>query len=157
MSDLEGHFSGRGLRLTWQRRVVLAVVEAATDHPCANEIYLRATRHRAIGIATVYRTLSQLVAMGLITRYSLADGTPRYARAGCLPAAHLVDAKTGTLVALEDEGLGRLLKSEAKKLGYRLVKYRLKVVGVASSKLGAFFSARPMMEAPWIAEACCII
>jgi len=78
MTPLQQLCLHRGLRLTEHRRIVLEVLEAATDHPCAREIHRRAATGHRIGLATVYRTLNSLAAVGLVRRHVFRDGKARY-------------------------------------------------------------------------------
>lgn len=123
----------RGLRLTEQRRLVLEVLEAATDHPCTFEIHRRASAGRRIGVATVYRALNSLATAGLVTRHVFRDGKARYERTGRAPHPHLIDVSTGEIVEVEDDGvLTRLIEAEARSMGFRLVEFRLKLFGEKS-------------------------
>lgn len=131
MDQLEQLCRERGVKLTIQRRIVLEVLEAATDHPCANEIHRRTAHDRPIGVATVYRALNSLAAAGLVARHVFKDGKARYERVRRAPHPHLIDVDTGAIVEVEDGGLFRLLENEARRLGYRLVDYRLRMFGAA--------------------------
>lgn len=134
MDQLEQLCRERGVKLTIQRRIVLEVLEAATDHPCANEIHRRTAHDRPVGVATVYRALNSLAAAGLVTRHVFKDGKARYERVGRPPHPHLIDVDSGTIVEVEDDGLIRLLEEEARRLGYRLVDYRLRMFGTVVGK-----------------------
>lgn len=130
MDALEQLCRNRGLKLTIQRRIVLEILQAATDHPCAHEIQRRTEKERRIGIATIYRALNALVSVGLVKRHIFGDGKARYERFGYDPHPHLIDIASGAIVEVDDSGLTLLLEAEARKLGYRLVEYRLKMFGV---------------------------
>lgn len=120
----------RGLRLTEQRRIVLEVLEAATDHPCTFEIHRRASVGGRIGVATVYRALNSLASAGLVTRHVFRDSKARYERTGGAPHPHLIDVTTGEILEVEDDGgLVRLIEEEARRMGFRLVEFRLKLFG----------------------------
>jgi len=130
MERLEELCRERGVRLTEHRRIVLEVLEAATDHPCTFEIHRRASAGRRIGVATVYRALNSLATAGLITRHVFRDGKARYERAGTPPHPHLIDVSTGEIVEVEGDGeLTRLIEAEARSMGFRLVEFRLKLFG----------------------------
>ncbi len=129
MGPLDELCRERGVRLTEQRRIVLEVLEAATDHPCTFEIHRRASVGRKIGVATVYRALNSLTTAGIVTRHVFRDGKARYERTGSAPHPHLIDTGTGEIVEVDDDGLRELLEREALRLGYRLVEYRLKIFG----------------------------
>jgi Fur family ferric uptake transcriptional regulator len=126
---LERLCTEHGIRLTAQRRIVLEVLEAATDHPCTHEIHRRANNEHRIGVATVYRILNRLTAAGVVVRHVFRDGKARYERTGRAPHPHLIDVGTGEIVEVDDDGLVLLLEEQARRLGYRLVEYRLKLMG----------------------------
>lgn len=134
MDPIEQLCRERGVKLTIQRRIVLEVLDAATDHPCANEIHRRTAHDRPIGVATVYRALNSLAAAGLVARHVFEDGKARYERVGRAPHPHLIDLDSGAIVEVEDGGLIRLMEEEARRQGYRLVEYRLKMFGIAVDK-----------------------
>lgn len=120
----------RGVRLTEQRRIVLEVLEAATDHPCTFEIHRRASTGRKIGVATVYRALNSLTAAGLATRHVFRDGKARYERAGKAAHPHLIDVSSGNVVEVDEDGdLTRMIEEEARRMGFRLVEFRLRLFG----------------------------
>ena len=130
MEQLEELCRERGVRLTEQRRIVLEVLESATDHPCTFEIHRRASVGRRIGVATVYRALNSLATAGLVTRHVFRDGKARYERAGRAAHPHLIDVATGEVVEVDDEGdLTRMIEEEARRMGFRLVEFRLKLFG----------------------------
>ena len=133
MERLEDLCRERGVRLTDQRRIVLEVLEAATDHPCTFEIHRRASVGRRIGVATVYRALNSLATAGVVTRHVFRDGKARYERAGKAAHPHLIDVATGDVVEVEDEGeLTRMIEEEAHRMGFRLVEFRLRLFGEKS-------------------------
>ena len=130
MERLEELCRERGVRLTDQRRIVLEVLEAATDHPCTFEIHRRASVGRRIGVATVYRALNSLATAGVVTRHVFRDGKARYERAGKAAHPHLIDVATGDVVEVDDEGeLTRMIEEEARRMGFRLIEFRLRLFG----------------------------
>lgn len=130
MERLEKLCRERGVRLTDQRRIVLEVLESATDHPCTFEIHRRASASHRIGVATVYRALNSLASAGLVTRHIFRDGKARYERTGGAPHPHLIDVENGEIVELEDNGdLARLIEEEARRIGFCLVEFKLKLFG----------------------------
>lgn len=133
MDRLEDLCRERGVRLTEQRRIVLEVLEVATDHPCTFEIHRRASVGRRIGVATVYRALNSLATAGVVTRHVFRDGKARYERAGKAAHPHLIDVVTGDVVEVDDDGeLARMIEDEARRMGFRLVEFRLRLFGEKS-------------------------
>jgi Fur family ferric uptake transcriptional regulator len=71
-SSLLDRMRSRGLRTTWQRRVVAESLEEADGHLDAETIFARARRKDArIHRATVYRTLNTLKRHGLVVELDL--------------------------------------------------------------------------------------
>ena len=61
-----------GLRMTKQRREVLAVILRDRDHPNANDVFLRAQdRMPTISLATVYNCLEALVRHNIVKQVNL--------------------------------------------------------------------------------------
>ncbi|OIO08659.1 MAG: transcriptional repressor [Elusimicrobia bacterium CG1_02_63_36] len=70
-------------RDTPQRRAIRKTIEAGARPLTPNEILDSAkSRHRGLGIATVYRNLKSLVEEGWISEVALPNEAPRYERAG---------------------------------------------------------------------------
>jgi Fe2+ or Zn2+ uptake regulation protein len=57
-----------GGRMTAQRKLILAVLQSYTDHPTAEEIYIRALEQdSSLHLSTVYRTLRWLEEEGFVS------------------------------------------------------------------------------------------
>ena len=68
-----------GLRITPQREHVYEVLRAKSDHPTAEEVFIRAKKGMPeISMATVYNCLSALVECGLVRLVQLDRGATRY-------------------------------------------------------------------------------
>ncbi|MBC7234346.1 MAG: transcriptional repressor [Chloroflexi bacterium] len=92
-----------GLRLTPQRKAILAAVREGGRHPEAGEIYERVRRQLPhISLGTVYRNLAQLSEAGLVVELNIGrasrwDGQPA-------PHDHLICRRCGHI---EDIDIGR--------------------------------------------------
>lgn len=130
LNHLEEQCVARGLRMTGQRRVITQVISSAADHPDVEQIHQRANEvDPGISVATVYRTVRLLEESGLLARRDFGDGRARYELAEDEHHDHLIDAATGAVIEFENEELRALLREIAARLGYRLVKHRLKLIG----------------------------
>ena len=72
MESLIERMESRGLRMTWQRKLLAELLENAEEHLDAERIFLRAQKlDPRIHRATVYRTLNTLKQHGLIDELDL--------------------------------------------------------------------------------------
>ena len=123
-----------GLRMTGPRLTILSVLARVDDHPDVDEVHRRClARDHRIAISTVYRTVRLLADAGVVDLHVFADGRTRID----LPAPrhdHLIDTTTGHVVDISNEELTAQVTEIARRLGYRLVSYRLDLYGVPSSE-----------------------
>ena len=69
----------RKFRLTDQRRVILAALRGSSNHPTADDVYVRARRRLPrISLATVYRNLEDMAMAGLVRKLGPEEGPRRY-------------------------------------------------------------------------------
>lgn len=129
MSTLEALCRRNGLRMTGSFRRVLAVIEEATDHPCAQEIHRRVTADRRVARGTVYRILNKLTDKGILTRHAFGDGRMRY-EFSARRHHHLVDARSGAIVEIDDREIATAVGQVAGRLGYHLIDFKLEVIAV---------------------------
>lgn len=130
-SGILARCEARGIRLTEQRRVIAAVLEAAEDHPDVEALHARASAiDPRISIATVYRTVRLFEEAGLLERYEFGDGRARYEDAEREHHDHLIDMATGEVIEFSDPEIEALKEAIARRLGYRLQGHRLELYGV---------------------------
>jgi Fe2+ or Zn2+ uptake regulation protein len=125
-----------GCRYTHHRAAVYAYLEQVDCHPTADDVY-QAVRQAIphVSLATVYKALEALVAAGLASKLSNADGSARYdCRAD--DHYHLRDVRTGEIRDLNVPYDGELLSKLDPKLvaslsqqGFEVLGYRLEVLG----------------------------
>lgn len=121
--------------MTGQRRIIAQVLEEASDHPDAEELYNRASRVDSnISIATVYRTVKLLEETGIIERHEFRDGRARYEIVPEDHHDHLIDLKSGNVIEFASEEIEALQEKIAREHGYRLVDHRLELYGVPLDK-----------------------
>jgi len=120
-----------GLRMTEQRRTIVAVLEAATDHPDVEELYNRASAvDPGISLATVYRTVKLFEETGILEKHEFGDGRARYETSDREHHDHLIDMNSGEVIEFIDAEIEALQEKIAAKLGYRLMGHRLELYGV---------------------------
>jgi Fur family ferric uptake transcriptional regulator len=85
-------------RLTPQRRVVAEVLSGVNVHLTAESVHSAAQALLPeISLATVYNTLNELVAMGVVLEVTAGSGPKRYDPNARTPHHHLVCRRCGTL------------------------------------------------------------
>lgn len=104
-----------GVRLTRQRRIILDVIEHATEHLHASDLLRLAQEHDAkIDRATIYRTLSMLKEHNLIEELDLLhlDGSEHHyelkqgsghVHIGCTRCGRIIEYQTDLVMHLESE------------------------------------------------------
>lgn len=135
-SEIDAWCRERGVRPTKAQRAVLEVLAAASDQPCTQEIHRLASACRPIGLATVYRALNRLTDTGVIIRHEFGDGKARYECAHRGRHPHLIDLDNGRIAKVDVSGLAELLQVEARRLGFKLVNYRLQMMVSALEPAG---------------------
>lgn len=117
-----------GLRMTGPRKVIVAVLDRADDHPDAVELHRRAAEaDPRISLATVYRTVKLLQDRGILARHAFADGRARYETAAQSHHDHLICLETGRVIEFQSDEIERLQEEVARRLGYAIVSHRLEI------------------------------
>lgn len=133
-----------GIRITEQRRVILRVLAATTDHPDANDIFHRAFAiNNAISLSTVYRTLRLLEEHGAIQRHDFNDGRSRYEDCEREHHDHLIDVETSKVIEFRSDKIEKLQAEIAAELGYDIVRHRLELYCKKRSSKSVQQSAGP--------------
>ncbi|MCX6396637.1 MAG: Fur family transcriptional regulator [Propionibacteriales bacterium] len=118
MTDWQTRLRASGHRLTPQRELVLAAVEAL-GHATPDEIYAEVrTRSEAINLSTVYRTLELLDELGLIRHAHLTDRAPTYHSAAGHEHSHLVCRGCHEVISIGRESMEGALTALAGAHGF---------------------------------------
>ena len=116
-----------GLKVTLPRVKILQILENVVDrHMTAEDIY-QALRDAAedVGIATVYRVLTQFEAAGLIERHNFDNGPAVYELDRGEHHDHMVCTETGKVIEFHDADIEKIQERIAKQNGYDLVGHSL--------------------------------
>lgn len=126
-----------GLKVTVPRLKILEILENAEPHHLsAEDVYRKLMESdESIGLATVYRVLTQFEGSGLVERHNFDDGRAVYELASDEHHDHMVDMDTGKVVEFIDERIERLQREIAEKHGYELVDHTM-VLYVRKKKAG---------------------
>jgi len=116
-----------GLKATAARIRVLQLLEQSKSrHLSAEDIYkLLLDSGSEIGLATVYRVLSQFEDAGLVNRHNFEEGHSVFERSTDSHHDHMVDLDSGRVIEFVDEEIERLQHAIAEKHGYEIVSHNL--------------------------------
>jgi len=128
-NSIRAAYREKGLRDTWQRRIVAQTLAQSPDHPDVDELHRRAGAiDSRISLSTVYRTVKLFEEVGVIERHAFRDGKARFEPSqGRAHHDHLIDVTTGRIVEFRSEEIERLQAEIADRLGYRLTGHRLEL------------------------------
>ncbi len=120
----------RGLKVTLPRTKVLDVLREGQVHMSADEVHRHLiSRGVEIGLATVYRVLSQLEQVGLVQRQSFEAGHAVYELARGDHHDHLVCVRCGKVEEFHDAQIEALQQQVAQERGFVLVEHHLSLLG----------------------------
>ncbi|MFK7890437.1 MAG: ferric iron uptake transcriptional regulator [Granulosicoccus sp.] len=120
-----------GLKVTMPRVSILQILEKADPHHLsAEDIYKSLIEAEAeIGLATVYRVLTQLESAGLVTRHHFDGGQALFELDTGDNHDHIVCMNTGRVAEFKDEIIESRLAEIARDLGYKLTDHEIVLYG----------------------------
>lgn len=116
-----------GLKVTLPRVKILQILEGAEQrHMTAEDVY-RALIEAGddVGIATVYRVLTQFEAAGLVERHNFDNGPAVYEIDHGDHHDHMVCTESGDVIEFHNEEIERLQDEIAASHGFRVVGHSL--------------------------------
>ena len=116
-----------GLKVTHPRMRILEILEATGGkHLTAEDIYRQLLSHEDdIGLATVYRVLTQFEAAGLVVKHNFESGQAVYELDRGKHHDHMVDIESGKIIEFVSEEIERLQREIADRHGYVLEEHSL--------------------------------
>ena len=118
-----------GLKVTAPRLKILAMLSDASeqgDHLSAEDLYQRLRdTGEDIGLATVYRVLTQFETAELIIRHNFEAGYSVFEMAPDHHHDHMVDVDSGQVMEFVNERIEALQHDIAEEHGYELVHHEL--------------------------------
>lgn len=124
-----------GLKVTLPRIKILEILEKQTvdRHLSAEKVYKILLKEDAeIGLATVYRVLTQFETAGLVTRHHFEGGNSVFELNRGYHHDHIVCMKCGVVDEFTDVVIEKHQQDIAKKLGYQLTDHSLYLYGICS-------------------------
>ena len=123
-----------GLKVTLPRLKILEFLETSEPrHQTAEEIYKSLLNEgEEIGLATVYRVLTQFETAGLVTRHHFEGGQAVFELNEGGHHDHLVCVKCGKVVEFCDDTIESRQKEIAKKHGFEITDHSLIIYGTCN-------------------------
>ena len=121
-----------GLKVTLPRLKILQILEKQVNerHLTAEKVYkILLSEDEEIGLATVYRVLTQFEAAGLVTRHQFEGGNSIFELDNGDHHDHFLCMKCGKVDEFTDELIEARQKEVAQELGYELTDHGLYLYG----------------------------
>ena len=121
-----------GLKITLPRIKILQVLEnSSIQHVSAEDVYkMLIAADEEIGLATVYRVLTQFEQAGLVARHNFEGGHSVFELSKEDHHDHIVCQKCGKITEFSDEKIEIRQSEVAKSLGYTLLDHNLNMYGL---------------------------
>lgn len=116
-----------GLKVTHPRTRILELLETSgVRHLSAEDIYRRLiSSGEDIGLATVYRVLTQFESAGLVLKHNFEGGTAVYELDHGQHHDHMVDLESGKVIEFTSPEIEQLQKQVADRHGYVIEEHSL--------------------------------
>ena len=116
-----------GLKVTLPRLKILEILERTqTRHLSAEDLYKELLEvGEDIGLATVYRVLTQFESAGLVTRHNFEGGHAVFELDQGKHHDHMVCVETGNVIEFTNDEIERLQQEIAQQHGFELIDHNL--------------------------------
>ena len=125
-----------GLKVTLSRMKILELLENSDKrHMSAEDIYKALMDvGKEIGLATIYRVLTQFEAAGLVIRHHFESGQAVFELERGHHHDHLICVKCGKIVEFVDESIEAKQEQIAEENGFKISDHSLIIYGVCSKE-----------------------
>ena len=116
-----------GLKVTHPRMRILQIFEEdGVRHLTSEDVYKKLLAHQEdIGLATVYRVLTQFEAAGILSKHNFEGGQAVYELDRGQHHDHMIDVDSGKVIEFVSEEIERLQREIAAKHGYEIQDHSL--------------------------------
>ncbi len=130
-----------GLKVTVPRLKILDLFHKLADSPdapkrhlSAEEVYKHLLEENSdIGLATVYRVLTQFESAGILVRHHFDEGRATYELQGGHHHDHIVCMRCGKVEEFVDPGIEKAQRQVAQRLGYEMTDHSLVLYGICEA------------------------
>ena len=121
-----------GLKITLPRVKILEILESSeVHHVSAEDVYkLLLQNGEEVGLATVYRVLTQFEQAELVVRHNFEGGHSVFELSSDKHHDHIVCIRCGRVEEFADDEIEQLQKKVADKLGFELTDHNLNMYGL---------------------------
>jgi Fur family transcriptional regulator, ferric uptake regulator len=116
-----------GLKVTLPRVKILQMLESSEQHHLSAEEVYKALSEQGddVGLATVYRVLTQFESAGLVVRHNFDSGHSVFEISRGEHHDHMVDLDTGKVIEFHNDEIEILQRRIAAEYGYELTDHSL--------------------------------
>lgn len=127
MADQNHELRRAGLKVTLPRVKILQILESTPDrHLSAEDVYKALLdAGEDVGLATVYRVLTQFETAGLVIRHNFDGGHAVFEMSEDEHHDHMVCLESGEIIEFFDEEIERRQQEIVEEHGYELVDHAL--------------------------------
>lgn len=127
MSDSDIDLRKAGLKVTLPRVKILQILEdSINEHYSAEDVYkLLLEANEDVGLATVYRVLTQFESAGLVMRHNFEGGHSVFELNRGEHHDHMVCVDDGSIIEFHNEEIERLQEQIAEEHGFELTDHSL--------------------------------
>lgn len=121
-----------GLKITMPRLKILQILEQSVDHHLSAEDVYKALleQEEDVGLATVYRVLTQFEEAGLVNRHNFEGGCSVFELSQGQHHDHLVCVKCGRVEEFVDEVIEQRQNMIAERAGFKMMDHALTIYGL---------------------------
>ena len=121
-----------GLKVTLPRLKILEVLESSPSHHLSAEDIYRVLieQHEEVGVATIYRVLSQFEESGIVHKLNFENNQAVYELCGADHHDHLVCVKCNKIIEFQDDIIEKHQIQIADKHGFELTDHSLYLYGL---------------------------
>ncbi len=132
MSTESNHLRKAGLKVTLPRMKILEMLEGSeTRHLSAEDVYKSLLESgEEIGLATVYRVLTQFESAGLVARHHFEGGHSMFELNEGDHHDHILCVKCGRVDEFMDETIEKRQRQIAQDAGYEITDHSLYIYGI---------------------------
>ncbi len=135
MTNYTDKLKRAGLKITFPRIKILEILEAHADQHCTAEgLYkLLLQQGEEIGVATIYRVLTQCEQAGLVTRLQFDDGPAMFELSQDDHHDHFICTRCGQVDEFHDNIIEARQQEIAAKAGYMIADHSMILYGICAA------------------------